>query len=158
ILHTHAAGRFINQVNSFVGHESICDITAGHIRSSLEGLVRNDQAMVCFIALANAFKYFQGFFDGGFTHDDFLETSLQGGVTLDVLAIFIKCGRTNALEFATSQCRFENISGIDRTLGSTRANQRMYFVNKDNAIPAIAYLLDDLFETLFELAAILGAS
>jgi len=34
----------------------------------------------------------------------------------------------------------------------------MHFVNKDNAIPAIAYLFDDLFETLFELAAILGAS
>jgi hypothetical protein len=111
--------------------------------------------MVFFVAWANTLEDFDGLLDGWLTHNNFLEAALQGGIALDVLAVLVECGGTDALQFATSQSRFQNVRGIDRTLCGTGTNECMYLVDEDDSVAAVANLFDNLLEAFLELTAIL---
>ena len=90
---------------------------------------------------------------GLFDHDR-LETPLEGRVTLDVLAVLVERGRTDALELAPRQRRLEDVRGIDRALGGAGAHQGVELVDEEDRVVGVPELLDDLLEALLELAAI----
>src|SRR5258708_33465624 len=113
--------------------------------------------MVSLIAFANTFKYFECLLDARFADNDFLEAPLQGCIAFYVLTVLVECSSTDALQFTTSKRRLEDIRGIDRALRSASAYKCMNLIDKDNTIPTVANLFDDLFEALFELTTILCA-
>ena len=86
--------------------------------------------MVGFIAIAESLENFHGLaLGGGFDHHD-LEAAIEGRILLDVFAVFIKRGRTNALNFTSGERRLEHIGSINRTFGSTGSDERVEFVDE----------------------------
>ena len=61
-----------------------------------------------------------------------LETTLQGGIFFDVLAVLIqRCG-TDAVQFASCQHRFQHVSGIHRAVGLSGADDQMQLIDEQN--------------------------
>mmetsp|Transcript_9636 Transcript_9636/g.12553 ORF Transcript_9636/g.12553 Transcript_9636/m.12553 type:complete len:245 (-) Transcript_9636:801-1535(-) len=82
---------------------------------------------------------------------DLLESTFQSFVSLDVFSILINSCSTNTAEVTTSQCRFQEIRSIHRSLSSTSTYDRMHFVNEQNdfSITLLNFLQNSL-ETFFE--------
>src|SRR5579884_1006263 len=156
MLHTHTASGLVDQVNGLIGHVAIRNIAACHLSCSLDSLIGNGQSMVRLITFADTLENINRLLDGWLTDNNLLEAPLQGSITLDVFAVLIKSGSTDTLQLTASKGRLENICRVNSPFSSTGTNERMYLVNEDNAVAAIANLLDDLLETLFKLTTILG--
>ncbi|OPZ84661.1 MAG: hypothetical protein BWY75_02656 [bacterium ADurb.Bin425] len=73
-----------------------------------------------------------------------------------MLPVLVHGGGADALKFTTSQCWFQNVGGVDGAFGGTGTNQGMQFIDNQHDIAGSSDFIHDLFETLFELAAILG--
>ena len=87
-----------------------------------------------------------------------LETSLEGFVLLDVLAVFVECGRADAVELASGQHGLQHVSGIHRPVGLARADDQMQLVNKqDNPAFRLPHFLQHGFQTLFKFPPVLRA-
>ena len=54
---------------------------------------------------------------------DGLEAALQGGVALDVLAVFVEGGSADGLQVAAREGGLEDVGGVDRAFGSARADE-----------------------------------
>ena len=88
---------------------------------------------------------------------DGLEAALQRAVLLDGLAVLAGGGGADALDFAARQRRLQDVGGVERSFGRTRAHQGVQLVDEDDGVLRLHQLLHDRLETLFELAAVLGA-
>ena len=75
-----------------------------------------------------------------------------------MLAILVKRGRTNALDLAASEWRLQNVCGIDRAFGGTRANKRVQLVNEEDRVARGAQLFEHLLESLLKFTAVFCAS
>src|SRR5438552_3033192 len=134
MLHANAASGLVDQVNGLVRHVAIRDVATCHLGCSLDCLIGNRQAMMGFIAFADALENLNRLLDGRLTDNDFLETPLQSGITLDVLAVLVESGSTNSLQLTTSKRRVEHIGRINSTLSSTSTKKCMHLVNEDDAV------------------------
>ena len=88
-----------------------------------------------------------------------LETAFEGLVLLEILLIFVEGGGSDGAQFATGQRRLQDVGRIHRALaGRTGTDQRVDLINeKDDLAVGLDDLLDDAFQTLLELALVLGA-
>src|SRR5690606_36968931 len=91
-------------------------------------------------------------------HLDGLETPLQRGVLLEVLAVLLEGRGAHRLQLAPSQHRLEDGGGIDGALSGSGTDQRVDLVDEEDDVAAVADLLQDLLEALLEVAAITGPS
>ena len=66
-------------------------------------------------------------------------------------------GGADALDFAAGERRLQDVGGVERAFGRTRAHQRVQLVDEDDGVLVLHQLLHDGLEALFELAAVLGA-
>ena len=107
------------------------------------GRVGDIDAMMQLVLLLQAAQDGDGRLDRRFAHQHLLETSLQGCILLDVLAVFIQRGGTHAMQFAARQCRLEHIAGVHRTLGLARTHHGVNLVDKDDGL---AFILGQLFQ------------
>ena len=85
---------------------------------------------------------------------DRLETTLECGVLLDVLAVLVGGGRADGLELTTSQHRLEDRSSVDGTFGGTGTHQGVDLVDEQDDVAAGLDLLQHLLEAFFEVTAI----
>ena len=88
---------------------------------------------------------------------DLLEAALEGGVALEVLAVFVERGGADGLQLAARQRRLEDGGRVDRAFGGAGADQVVELVDEQDDVALLADLLHDFLEALFELAAVLGA-
>ena len=109
------------------------------------------------VAVADAEQDLDGLLDRGLLDHDRLEAALQGGVTLDVLAVLVEGRGTDALQLAAGQRRLEDVGGVDGAFRGARTDERVQLVDEQHRVAGAAQLLDDLLEPLLELAAVLGA-
>ena len=87
-----------------------------------------------------------------------LEAALQRRVLLDVLAIFVQCGRADHAQLAAGQHRLEHVAGVHRALALAGADHGVQLVEEgDDLAVAVLDLLQDALEPLLELAAVLRA-
>jgi hypothetical protein len=89
--------------------------------------------------------------------EDRLEAPLEGGVLLDVLAVLVQRRRADALDLAAGQRRLQDVRRVDRSLGGARPDQRVELVDEEDDLLAGANLVEDLLQSLLELAAVLGS-
>ena len=92
----------------------------------------------------------------GLLDHDRLEAALERRVALDVLAVLVERRGADALQLAAGERRLEDVGGIDGALGGARADERVELVDEQHRVVGVAELLDDLLESLLELAAVLG--
>ena len=93
----------------------------------------------------------------GRRHFDGLEAAFERAILLDRLAEFGGGGGADALNFAARKSRLQDVGGVERAFGRTRAHQRMQLIDEDDGVLILHQLLHDGLEALFELAAVLGA-
>ena len=95
----------------------------------------------------------------GLAHQDLLKAALQRGVFFDVLAVLVERGGAHAVQFAACQRRLEHVAGVYGTLGLAGTDHGVQFVNEDDGLAfVLGQVLEHVFQTLFKLAAKLGAS
>ena len=115
-------------------------------------------AVVRFVAVTQPLEDLEGLRGRRRFHIHRLEAALQRTVLLDVLAVLVERGRTDALDFTARQRRLEHVRGIDRALGTTCTHQGVQLVDEQHHIAHAAHFGHDRFDALFELTAVLGAS
>ena len=91
-----------------------------------------------------------------FNHDH-LKTTLQGFILFKIFLILIQGSRTNGTQFATCQCRLQDIGGIHSTVTLSGPYQCMYFINKeDNLTFRFGYFINNRLQTFLKFTFIFG--
>ncbi len=90
--------------------------------------------------------------------DDGLETALERGVLLDVLAVLVECRGADETQFAPRQHRLDHVAGVHRTLGGAGTDDRVQLVDEGDYLAfRVRDLLQHGLQALLELSAVLGA-
>ncbi|MCY1561872.1 hypothetical protein D9M68_991880 [compost metagenome] len=88
-----------------------------------------------------------------------MEAPGQGRIFLEVLLVFQPGGGGDGAQFATGQCRLEQVGGVALALGGARANHGVGFVDEqDDRLFGTAHGIDHALQALFKFAFDPGAS
>ncbi|OIQ74079.1 hypothetical protein GALL_442780 [mine drainage metagenome] len=85
---------------------------------------------------------------------DWLESTLESGIFLKVLPVFVKGRGTDRLKFAAGKHWFEDACSIDGTFGGTCSDESVDLVDEQNDVASSADLFQDLLQALFEITAV----
>mmetsp|Transcript_26776 Transcript_26776/g.58372 ORF Transcript_26776/g.58372 Transcript_26776/m.58372 type:complete len:1072 (-) Transcript_26776:90-3305(-) len=156
VAQPHPGAGLINQIDGLVGQEAVRDVLGAVLGGSHQGLISVAQLVVSLVALAQTLQNLEGLIDGGLRHVHWLETALQRRVLLNVLAVLIKGGGTNALQLATSQGGLQDVGCINGTLSGTSSDQGVHLINHQNDVVVLLDLIHELLQTLLKLTTVLG--
>mmetsp|Transcript_38335 Transcript_38335/g.78167 ORF Transcript_38335/g.78167 Transcript_38335/m.78167 type:complete len:228 (-) Transcript_38335:856-1539(-) len=144
--------------NSLIGKEPIRNITMTKLGGSQQRLITDPHPVVNLIARFQSTQDRHGILRTGLINHNLLEATLQRLILLDVLAILVESGGTNAAELASGQGRFEEIGRIHGSRGGTGTDDGVHLINKqDDLTLGLGNLLEYGFETLFEFTSHGGA-
>ena len=94
----------------------------------------------------------------GLADEDRLETALERGVLLDVLAVLVERRRADGAQLAAREHRLQQVRRVDGALRRARADDRVQLVDEeDDLAGGVLDLPEDRLEPLLELAAVLRA-
>ena len=88
---------------------------------------------------------------------DGLETTLQSGVLLDILAVLLEGRRADDLEVAACQGGLEDVCSVGTAFRRARADDGVQLVDKEDDVLALFDLVDRVLDAILEFAAVLGA-
>ncbi len=124
-----------------------------------DGRVGDVDAVVQFVLLLQTAQDGDSAFDRRLLDQHLLETALQRGILLDVLAIFVERRRADAVQLAARQRRLQHVAGIDGALGLAGTDHGMQLIDEENDAPfVLRHFLQHRLQALLELAAVFGAS
>jgi len=138
-LDAQAGGRFVNQVNGFIREKTAGYVTVAQRCRCDESGVLNTHAVVHFVLFLDAAQYGDGAFDVRLPHEHRLKPAFECGVFLDVFAVFVKSGRSDAMQLAPRKGGFQHVRGVYGALGGARADERVQLVDKEHDL-ALAFL------------------
>ena len=148
----------VDEVDGLVGELTSGDVAVGEHRRRDQRGVLDAHAVVDLVALLQPAQDRDRVFDRRLAHVDLLETPLECGVLLDVLAVLVERGRADQAELAPGEHRLDHVAGVDRALGAARADDRVQLVDeRDDLALGVGDLLQHRLEALLELAAVLRA-
>ena len=157
-LHPQPARRLVDEVDRLVGQEALGDVAVGQRRGGDQRGVRDPDAVVDLVALAQAAQDRDRLLDRGLVDEDRLEAPLERGVLLDVLAVLVERRRADRVELAAGEHRLEQVGRVHRALGRAGADDRVELVDEqDDPALGVLDLLEHGLEALLELAAELRA-
>ena len=157
-LHAQAACGLIDQVDGLVGQEAVSDVAIGEVGGGHERAIGDMHAVEDLVLLLEATQDRDGVLDGRLAHHNGLETTGERRVLLDVLAVFVKRGRADRVQVATSERRLEDIAGVHGALGGTRAHDGVELIDEqDDLALGLLHFLEYGLQAILELAAVLGA-
>ncbi len=158
-FHRQPAGGFVHQVDGLVGQKAIGDVAVRQLGGRHQGRVLDLHALVMgLVARLQAAQDGDRVFDVRLADKDRLEAALQGGVFLDVLAIFVERRGADAAQLAAGQGRLEQVGGVVAPFGRSGADDRVQLVDEQNHVAAGGLdFAQHRLEPIFELAAKLGA-
>ena len=114
-------------------------------------------AVVDLVAFLEPAQDGDGVLDARLIDHDRLEAALKGGILLDVLAVLVQRGGPDGAEFAAGKLGLEEIGGVHRALGGTRADDGVKLVNEEDDLPlGGGDLLEEGLQAVLELTAELG--
>ena len=158
MLQVYARTRLVEGVDGLVGEETVGDIAVCQFDTCLQGLVGIGYVVVLFVAVLDVLQNLQRLLGCCRLNDDLLETTLQGSVLLDGVAVFVECGGADALYGATCQSRLHDVGCIHAARSGAGSDHRVYLVDEHDDVRILLQLLDERLDALFELSAILRAS
>src|SRR3990172_1825410 len=136
---------------------TILDVPIGENGGRAQRLVVDRAAVVGLVAVAQAAQDEDGVVHRRLLDPDLLEAALEGGVSLEVLAVLVEGGRADRLQLAAGERGLEDRGGVDRALGRAGADEVMELVDEEDDVAALHDLLHHLLQALLELAAVLRA-
>ena len=150
----HGAG-FIHQVNGLIGQETVGDIAVRQGRSGNQRGVLNFDAVVDLVALLQTAQNRNGILDGRLVDHDRLETTFQRGVFLDILAVLVQRGCTDAVQLAAGQHRFEQVARVHRAVGLACADDGVQFIDEEDDLAlGLLDLVQNALQAFLKLAAV----
>ena len=153
LAEVHPSTSGIQQADTLVGQLTAWNITMRQGHGTDDGFVQNHHAMVLLQRRRNAAQHHSGLIDRWLFHFHHLETAGQRGIGFEVFFVFRPGGGGNGTQFATGQCRFQQVGGIAGTRLITCTDRGVGFVNEDHhRFYRLVNFLDDVFQTVFELA------
>ena len=156
-IHTHPAGGLVHQVDGLIGQETVIDIPHRQAHGGLNGLVSDGQLVVRLVLIPQALEDLNGRFGGGLAHGHRLEPALQGGVLLNVLAVFVEGGGAYHADLASGQGGLEDVGGIHGALGRACAHDGVQLIDEEDYVAVLLHLVDGFFDALLKFATVLGA-
>ena len=97
-------------------------------------------------------------FNGGFVDHDGLKTSFKRRIFFDILAIFVKGGCTDAVQFAPCKHRLQKIACIHATFGLACAHDGVQLIDEQQHSAVLFLDFGQYgFESFFKFATILCA-
>ncbi len=112
--------------------------------------------MVHLVALLEPAQDRDRVLDRRLADEDLLEPPLERGVLLDVLAELVERRRADHAQLAAGEHRLDHVAGVDRALGTARADDRVELVDeRDHLALGVGDLLEHGLEAVLELAAVL---
>ena len=156
-LHTQLGGCLIHQVDGFIRQVTIGDVTVAQFYRSDDGFVFDTHLMVVLVTLLQSSQDRDRTCRIRFINHNGLESTFQSFILFEILLIFIECSSTDASQFATSQCRFQDVGGIHCAFAFTCTYKCMNFIDeKDDVTIRLGDFVYDWFQTFLKLAFILG--
>ena len=157
-LHAQLRGGFVDEVDRLVRQKPVGDVAMRQDCGRHERGVLERDAVMDLVPVAKTAQNRDGVLDGRFAHQDGLKTTLERGILLDVLPVFVECRRADRVQFAARQHRLQHLRGIHRAFGGAGADHGVKLVDEEDDLTlGVGDLLEDGLEALLELAAILGA-
>ena len=155
---TNSCASLIDDIDRFIRKASGCDVSLTHFDGSDNSIVGELHTMMFFVTSSEPFEDFNGLIFCGRFYDDFLKTTSQSIVFFDVLSIFVECGSTDALNFASGKSRLQYVGSVNCTFCSTSSHERVKFVDEENRVLYTPHFSHHCLDALFELAAVLRSS
>ena len=157
-LHPQAARGLVDEVDRLVGQEALRDVAVGERGGGDERGVRDPDAVVDLVALAQTAQDRDRLLDRGLVDEDGLEAPFQRSVLLDVLAVFVERGCADRVQLAAGQHRLQQVGRVHRALRRAGTDHGVQLVDEQDDLPlGVLDLLQDGLEALLELAPVLGA-
>ncbi len=153
----HLGARFVEHVDRLVRLLAVGDVARRLVDRRAQRRRGVAHLVERLVAILHALENLQRLRAGRGLHLDGLEAPQQRAVLLDVLAVLLERGRTDAGDLAARQRWFQDVGGVERALGRAGADQRVDLVDEDDDLVVVLELLEDALEPLLELAPVLGA-
>ena len=154
---TQPAAGLVDEVDRLVRQEPVGQIAVGEVRGSDECLVGDGHRVVGLVAVAEALQDLDRVRHGRLVDLDRLEAPLESRVLLEVLAVLVEGGGTDRLELATGEHGLQDRGRVDGSFGGARTDEGVELVDEQDDVAPGADLLQDLLQTLFEVAAVTAA-
>ena len=136
----HGAG-LIHQVDGLIRQETVGDVAVRQGGSGDQGAVVDLHAVEHLVAFLQAAQDGNGVLHRGLIHLHRLEPAFQSGVFLDILAVLVQRGSTDAVQLAAGQHGLEQVAGVHGTVGLAGTHDGVQLINEQ----------DDLAFALFHL-------
>src|SRR5437773_2695994 len=148
----------IHHIDSLVGKKPSRNITIRKSDGSLQRLVGEFCLVVRLVLGSKTFQDLDRFINRRRIHFYRLETTFQGCVFLDVLAVLVHRSRADTLQLATTQRGFDNVRRVHSPFGRTCPDNCVQLVDEKNHVLGAADFVHHRFDTLFELTAVFCSS
>gem|GEM_PF-6865395 len=159
VFHTFGTTSLIDKIDCLVWEVAIRHITDGEFDSILYSIIVDDEIMKLFKRISESRNNLDSDRFTWFVDIDFLESALESRILFDIFLVLSECCCADDTNLPPSHCRFEDISSIECPFGSSGSDNRMNLVDKENDfIFHLRCLIDNLFDSSFELSSILGSS
>ena len=150
--------RLVDHIDRLVRQFAVVNIAHGKIDRRLDRFIGVAKLVIILEVRLQALEDFHRVFRRGFVHVDLLEAAHKRAVLFEVLAIFLVGRGADATDRAGGQCGLQEVGRIHRAAGScSRADHGVNFVDEHDCVGMRFEFLDDLLETLFEVAAVARA-
>ncbi len=157
-LDAQARCGFVDQVDRLVRKEPARHVAIGQDGGRHERRVLDPHAVMHLVPLLQAAQDRDRVLHRRRLDENRLESPLERGVLLDVLAVLVERRRPHEPQLPACEHRLQHVAGVDGSLGRTGADDRVQLVDEgDDLAPGVRDLLQDGLESLLELAAVLRA-
>ena len=157
-LDAQARRGLVDEVDRLVGELTGGDVAVRQDRGRDERRVLDPHTVVDLVALLQPAEDRDRVVDRRLAHEHLLEAPLERGVLLDVLAVLVERRRADHAQVAAREHRLDHVAGVDRTLGTAGADDRVQLVDEgDDLALGVGDLLEDGLQPVLELAAVLRA-
>ena len=158
-LDAQTAGGLVHEVDGLVGKEAVGDVAVRQLGRRNDGRVGDAHAVVDLVLLLQAAQDGDGVLNRRFGDQHRLETALQRGILLDVLAVLVQRGCADGVQLAASQGGLQHVARIHGAVArGTGAHDGMQLVDEqDDAALALLHLAQHGLQAVLELAAVLRA-
>ena len=157
IGYMYARACLVEGVDGLVGLQTVADVALGEFHAGFQRLVAEDHQVVLLVFFLYIGQYVEGLFRGGGFDEHLLEAALEGGVFLDILAVFVEGCGAYALDDAAGQGGLEHVAGVEASAGAAGTHDGVDFVDEDDDFGMLLQLVDDGLHAFLELAAVFGA-
>ncbi|CNI76696.1 Protein of uncharacterised function (DUF3170) [Yersinia pseudotuberculosis] len=151
--HAHPGTGGIEQIHRFVRQLAAGQEAARQGNRCGDSGVQNMHAVMGGVTFFQATQHQAGGVIIRLVHFDHLEAALQCGIAFKILFVFGPGGGGDGAQFATRQCRFQQVGRIGTTGLITGPDNGVGFVDKQqHRAGGLLHRLDNIFQALFELA------